>query len=86
MKHAGGTGRLIGGVPGVKPAEVLIIGGGVSGFHAAQMATGHRVLMSRFLNVITTACVSSMNISMAVPTSSIRMPMWSSDTYRRRLT
>lgn len=40
QKHMGGTGRLIGGVPGVKPAEVLIIGGGVSGFHAAQMATG----------------------------------------------
>lgn len=40
QKHKGGTGRLIGGVPGVKPAEVLIIGGGVSGFHAAQMATG----------------------------------------------
>lgn len=40
MKHQGGTGRLIGGVPGVKPAEVLIIGGGVAGFHAAQMATG----------------------------------------------
>lgn len=40
MKHKGGTGRLIGGVPGVKPAEVLILGGGVSGFHAAQMATG----------------------------------------------
>lgn len=40
QKHQGGTGRLIGGVPGVKPAEVLIIGGGVSGFHAAQMATG----------------------------------------------
>lgn len=40
MKHQGGTGRLIGGVPGVKPADVLIIGGGVAGFHAAQMATG----------------------------------------------
>ncbi|MBL4805386.1 MAG: alanine dehydrogenase [Alphaproteobacteria bacterium] len=40
QKHNGGTGRLIGGVPGVKPAEVLIIGGGTSGFHAAQMATG----------------------------------------------
>lgn len=40
QKHHGGIGRLIGGVPGVKPAEVLIIGGGVSGFHAAQMATG----------------------------------------------
>jgi alanine dehydrogenase len=40
QKHMGGTGRLIGGVPGVRPAEVLILGGGVSGFHAAQMATG----------------------------------------------
>lgn len=40
QKHMGGLGRLIGGVPGVKPGEVLIIGGGVSGFHAAQMATG----------------------------------------------
>ena len=40
QKHKGGTGRLISGIPGVKPAEVLIIGGGVSGFHAAQMATG----------------------------------------------
>jgi len=40
QKHNGGTGRLISGVPGVKPANVLVIGGGVSGFHAAQMATG----------------------------------------------
>ena len=40
QKHKGGTGRLIGGVPGVRPAEVLIIGGGVAGFHAAQMACG----------------------------------------------
>lgn len=40
QKHMGGAGRLIGGVPGVRPAKVLIIGGGVSGFHAAQMATG----------------------------------------------
>ncbi len=40
MKHNGGMGRLMGGVPGVKPADVLIIGGGVSGFHAAQMACG----------------------------------------------
>jgi alanine dehydrogenase len=40
MKHNGGMGRLIGGVPGVKPADILVIGGGVSGFHAAQMACG----------------------------------------------
>lgn len=40
QKHHGGIGRLIGGVPGVRPANVLIVGGGVAGFHAAQMATG----------------------------------------------
>lgn len=40
QKHKGGLGRLIGGVPGVRPADVLILGGGTAGFHAAQMATG----------------------------------------------
>jgi alanine dehydrogenase len=36
----GGGGRLIGGVPGVCPAEVLIIGGGIVGINAAKMAGG----------------------------------------------
>jgi alanine dehydrogenase len=36
----GGKGMLLGGVPGVKPAKVLILGGGVVGTHAAQMAAG----------------------------------------------
>ena len=36
----GGQGVLLGGVPGVAPAKVLIVGGGVVGDHAAQMATG----------------------------------------------
>ena len=36
----GGAGILLGGVPGVAPAKVLIIGGGVVGDHAAQMAIG----------------------------------------------
>ncbi len=36
----GGSGILLGGVPGVLPAEVLIIGGGVVGIHAAKMAAG----------------------------------------------
>jgi alanine dehydrogenase len=35
-----GSGRLLGGVPGVPPATVVIIGGGVVGTHAAQMALG----------------------------------------------
>ena len=36
----GGRGVLMGGVPGVKPAKVLVIGGGVVGTHAAKMALG----------------------------------------------
>lgn len=36
----GGRGVLLGGVPGVKPAEVVILGGGVVGTNAAQMAMG----------------------------------------------
>jgi alanine dehydrogenase len=39
-KHRGGSGVLLGGVPGVKPAVVTILGGGVSGTHAAQIAAG----------------------------------------------
>jgi alanine dehydrogenase len=39
-KVHGGRGVLLGGVPGVKPAKVVIIGGGVVGFNAAQMAVG----------------------------------------------
>lgn len=36
----GGKGKLIGGVPGVKPAKVLVIGGGVVGTAAARTAAG----------------------------------------------
>lgn len=39
-KAQGGRGQLLGGVPGVAAAEVVIIGGGTSGFNAAQMAVG----------------------------------------------
>ncbi|KPJ87349.1 MAG: alanine dehydrogenase [Gemmatimonas sp. SG8_17] len=39
-KHYGGRGLLMGGVPGVLPAEVLILGGGVVGTNAAKMASG----------------------------------------------
>jgi len=41
LKPAGGRGMLLGGAPGVLPARVLILGGGVAGKHAAQMAIGH---------------------------------------------
>lgn len=39
-KAHGGRGVLLGGVPGVLPGKVAIIGGGVVGFNAAQMAVG----------------------------------------------
>ena len=39
-KSHGGRGVLLGGVPGVLPAKVAVIGGGVVGFNAAQMAVG----------------------------------------------
>lgn len=39
-KSHGGRGVLLGGVPGVQPAKIVIIGGGVVGFNAAQMAVG----------------------------------------------
>ena len=41
-KEQGGRGVLLGGVPGVSPAKVTILGGGVSGVNAAQMAVGMR--------------------------------------------
>jgi alanine dehydrogenase len=42
QKANGGFGVLLGGVPGVPPAKVVILGGGVSGTHAAEMAVGLR--------------------------------------------
>ncbi|MEO1042117.1 MAG: alanine dehydrogenase [Pseudomonadota bacterium] len=39
-KSQGGRGVLLGGVPGVAAGKVVILGGGVSGFNAAQMAVG----------------------------------------------
>ncbi len=39
-KSHGGAGKLLGGVPGVAPANVLVIGGGVVGTNAMQMAVG----------------------------------------------
>lgn len=42
QKANGGRGVLLGGVPGVDPAKVVILGGGVAGTHAAEMAVGMR--------------------------------------------
>ena len=40
QRNHGGRGTLLGGVPGVAPGKVVILGGGVAGTHAAQMAVG----------------------------------------------
>jgi alanine dehydrogenase len=42
QKANGGFGVLLGGVPGVAPAKVVVLGGGVSGTHAVEMAVGLR--------------------------------------------
>ncbi len=47
-RSEGGRGVLLGGVPGVAPAKVVILGGGVSGTNAAQMAMGLRADVSVF--------------------------------------
>jgi alanine dehydrogenase len=39
-KHCGGSGVLLGGVPGVLPGKVVVLGGGASGINAARMAQG----------------------------------------------
>lgn len=39
-KHSGGSGTLLGGVPGVLPGKVVVLGGGVAGVNAARMAQG----------------------------------------------
>jgi alanine dehydrogenase len=52
-KPAGGRGILLGGVPGVAPANVVILGGGIVGTNAAKMALGlgaHVAIIDRSLN------------------------------------
>jgi len=52
-KPSGGRGILLGGVPGVAPANVLILGGGTVGINAAKMAVGlgaHVTIIDRNLN------------------------------------
>ena len=47
-KEQGGRGVLLGGVPGVNPGKVVILGGGVAGINAAMMATGQRADVTVF--------------------------------------
>ena len=82
-KEQGGRGILLGGVPGVAPAKVVIIGGGVAGLNAAQMAVGLRAdvtiydisndrlaeLDTHFGNTIKTGYASQAAIAEAVKTA-----------------
>lgn len=47
-KAHGGRGVLLGGVPGVRPADVVILGAGVAGYNAAQIAIGMRARVTVF--------------------------------------
>lgn len=53
MRSVGGRGVLPGGVPGTAPAEAVVIGGGVSGWNATQIAVGlgfHVTLLDKDIN------------------------------------
>src|SRR3984957_9495723 len=47
MRPSGGRGTLLGGVPGTYASNVVVIGGGVSGLHAAQIAVGMGARVTR---------------------------------------
>jgi alanine dehydrogenase len=80
QKAEGGRGVLLGGVPGVAPAKVVVIGGGVSGTHAVEMAHGLRAdvtvidrsirrlreLDVQFLGAVSTLYSTTENIERAV--------------------
>ena len=84
-KQYGGKGILLGGVPGVSPANVVIIGGGIVGTNAAKMAVGLGALVTvldvnmdrlrqlddLFGGRIQTLASNSYNIAQAVKTSDL---------------
>ena len=62
MKAHGGRGVLMGGVPGVAPADVVVIGGGVAGYNAARVAKGMGARVTVFdLNVNTLRRIDAEN-------------------------
>ena len=64
QKSNGGRGVLLSGVPGVPPADVVIIGGGVVGTNAAKIAAGMGADVT-ILEMLRTACASSTTSSSA---------------------
>ncbi len=85
MAPLGGAGLLLGGVPGVQPVEVVVLGGGVAGTNAATVAAGmgarvtvldtnlHRLreLDARFGSRITTVASNAAEIQRAVPAADL---------------
>jgi alanine dehydrogenase len=62
MRSQGGRGVLMGGVPGVAPAEVVVIGGGVAGYNAARIAKGMGAHVTVFdLNINTLRKIDNEN-------------------------
>ena len=59
QKASGGRGVLLGGVPGVAPAKVVILGGGVAGTQAAYMATGLQADVTILDKSVNRLCVLS---------------------------
>ena len=59
QKASGGRGLLLGGVPGVAPAKVVILGGGVAGTQAACMATGLQADVAILDKSVNRLCVLS---------------------------
>lgn len=84
-KPQGGKGILLGGVPGVKPAKVLVLGGGVVGYHAALLAAGSGANVTiadislprlRYLSEVMPANVNTLfssihNIEMELPSTDL---------------
>jgi alanine dehydrogenase len=62
MRSHGGRGVLMGGVPGVAPAEVVVIGGGMAGYNAARIAKGMGAHVTVFdLNINTLRKIDNEN-------------------------
>ncbi len=86
-KVFGGSGILLGGVPGVAPGEVVIIGGGVVGINAAKMAAGlgaHVTILDisldrlRYLDDVLPANVDTLYSNRHNILEAISGPTWSS--------
>ncbi|WP_228002506.1 alanine dehydrogenase [Nocardia australiensis] len=85
MAPLGGAGVLLGGVPGVRPADVVVLGGGVAGTNAAVVAAGMgakvavldtnlvrlRELDARFQGRVTTLASNAVTIEQVVPAADL---------------